>query len=116
VLAADELLRQEGIEVDIINARFAKPIDPAIVELLTQDKTLILVEDHSLTCGFGSAVLEAAAKDTKMPDKKAIGRVVLLGGPDEFIPAATRIRQLEWMGLTAEKIVETVKTIIRHTP
>jgi deoxyxylulose-5-phosphate synthase len=84
--------------------------------MLTQDKTLILVEDHSLTCGFGSAVLEAAAKQTQKSDKAAIGKAVLLGGPDEFIPAATRARQLEWMGLTAEKIVETVKTIIRQTP
>jgi 1-deoxy-D-xylulose-5-phosphate synthase len=116
VLEADKLLRQEGIEVDIVNARFAKPIDPAIVELLAQDKTLILAEDHSLTCGFGSAVLEAEAQYAKTSDKAAAGRAILLGGPDEFIPAATRDRQLEWMGLTAEKIAETVKTIIRQTP
>jgi 1-deoxy-D-xylulose-5-phosphate synthase len=119
VLIADGLLRQEGIEVDIVNARFAKPIDPAIVELLAQDKTLILAEDHNLTCGFGSAVLEAAAQyaaaSGNIATRKAVGRAVLLAGPDEFIPAAARVRQLEWMGLTAEKIVETVKTIIRQT-
>lgn len=118
-LAAADLLKQEGIEIDVVNARFAKPIDPAIVELFAQDKTVILAEDHSLTCGFGSAVLEAAIQQAAVSDNKAmqqaIGKAVILAGPDEFIPAASRSRQLEWMGLTAENMVQIVKKIIQQS-
>ncbi len=114
-LKAADILKQEGIEVGVVNARFAKPVDKAIVELFAQDKTVIIAEDHSLACGFGSAVLEEATRKAGLSDnniiKTAVGRAVLLGGPDEFIPVATRARQLEWMGLTAEKIIQTVKSL-----
>ena len=114
-LKAADILKQEGIEVGVVNARFAKPVDEAIVELFAQDKTVIIAEDHSLACGFGSAVLEEATRKAGLSDnniiKTAVGRAVLLGGPDEFIPVATRARQLEWMGLTAEKIIQTVKSL-----
>ena len=116
-LKAVDILRQEEIEIGVVNARFAKPVDDAIIELFAQDKTIILAEDHGLACGFGSAVLEQAVRKAHASDniimKAAIGRAVLLAGPDEFIPAAARSRQLEWMGLTAAKLVQTVKNLSR---
>jgi 1-deoxy-D-xylulose-5-phosphate synthase len=114
-LKAADALGQEGIEVGVVNARFAKPIDEAIIDLFAQDKTVIIAEDHSLTCGFGSAVLEMAVQKAHSSDNiamnMAVGRTVLLAGPDEFIPAATRTRQLEWMGLTAGELIRTVKKL-----
>jgi 1-deoxy-D-xylulose-5-phosphate synthase len=114
-LKAADILKQDDIHIGVINVRFAKPVDDAIVDLLAQDKTLIIAEDHSLSCGFGSAVLEKAVQKAYLSDntimKRAVGRTVLLGGADAFIPAATRDRQLEWMGLTAQKIVQTVKNL-----
>lgn len=114
-IKASDILKQEGIDAGVIHARFAKPVDDAIVELYAQDKTLIIAEDHGISCGFGSAVLEKAIQKAFMSDntrmKEAIGRTVLLGGPDEFVPAATRGRQLAWMGLSADKIVQTVKSL-----
>jgi 1-deoxy-D-xylulose-5-phosphate synthase len=116
-LKAADILMQEGVEIGVVNARFAKPIDDASVELFAQNKTVILAEDHGLACGFGSAVLEQAVRKASASDnvvmKTAIGRAVLLAGPDEFIPAASRDRQLEWMGLTAVKLVQTVKNLCR---
>jgi hypothetical protein len=45
--------------------------------------------------------------------KQAIGKAVLLAaGEDGFIPMAKRQKQLEWMGLSAERIAETVKKLI----
>jgi 1-deoxy-D-xylulose-5-phosphate synthase len=118
-LKAADILKLEGIEIGVVNARFAKPVDDAILELFAQDKTVILAEDHGLACGFGSAVLEQAVRKAHASDniimKAAVGRVVLLAGPDEFIPAASRSRQLEWMGLTAEKMVEVVKSLCRKS-
>ncbi|MEN6309744.1 MAG: 1-deoxy-D-xylulose-5-phosphate synthase [Anaerohalosphaeraceae bacterium] len=115
-LKAAEVLKEQGIATDVVNARFAKPVDAAIIELFAQDKTVIIAEDHSLSCGFGSATLEEAVRTAAASDdavmQKAIGRTVLLAGPDGFIPAAARHRQLAWMGLTSERIVDTVKQLV----
>jgi 1-deoxy-D-xylulose-5-phosphate synthase len=111
-MKAAALLEKEGLSITVINARFAKPIDPAIIELFTEGKTVILAEDHSISGGFGAAVIEEAlaeANRTNNPAMRAaIGKAVLAGGPDTFIPAAKRQRQLEWMGLTGEKLAQKV--------
>jgi 1-deoxy-D-xylulose-5-phosphate synthase len=111
-MKAAALLEKEGLSITVINARFAKPIDPAIIELFAEGKTVILAEDHSISGGFGAAVIEEAlaeANRTNNPAMRAaIGKAVLAGGPDTFIPAAKRQRQLEWMGLTGEKLAQKV--------
>ncbi len=58
-LKADKLLRDQGIHATIINARFVKPLDTdLIIEYAVKIKKIILVEEHVLDGGFGSAVLE----------------------------------------------------------
>ncbi|MHC5139162.1 MAG: 1-deoxy-D-xylulose-5-phosphate synthase, partial [Planctomycetota bacterium] len=114
-LGAAEQLEKEGIRITVINGRFVKPIDPAIIDLFRQGKTVLLAEDASIACGFGSAVIEEALKvasDSK--DKKlqsGIGKAVLLGGPDGCMPAAARSRQLDWMRISEKQITETIKTL-----
>ncbi|RKY06106.1 MAG: 1-deoxy-D-xylulose-5-phosphate synthase [Planctomycetota bacterium] len=114
-MAAAEQLEADGISITVVNARFAKPIDKSIIDLFAAGKTVILAEDNALACGFGSAVIEQALQTAaQSQDKKlrtSIGRAVLLGGPDAFIPAAARSRQLEWMRLNADSIAETVKKL-----
>lgn len=114
---AVQMLEREGIFVSLFSARFARPIDPTIVDLFAQGKTVITVEDHSRGGGFGEAVLSQACQTAQEKGleemKQSIGKAVLLGGEeDAFIPIARRRRQLEWMGLTAERIVEMVKKLI----
>jgi len=114
-LAAAEQLEKDGISITIVNARFVKPIDADIIELFRQGKTVLFAEDSSIACGFGSAVIEQAlqtaaqSQDEKL--RNSIGKAVLLGGPDAFVPAAARDRQLEWMHISADQIAETVKTL-----
>jgi len=107
VKAADKLAG-EGIKVSVINARFAKPIDEKIISLLREKKCIITVEDHSLACGFGSAVMELAAKTALPPD---CGKIICLGSPDEFIEAGPRKNQLDKAGITAKRIIQAVKKI-----
>ncbi len=123
-LKAAENLARGGISVDVINARFAKPIDEGIIHLVAKGKTIITIEDHSVACGFGSAVLETASKtalakrtellspDEKSGDSGATGRILVLGGPDSFLDADSRSSQLAQVGLTAEKIAETVRKLL----
>ncbi|HUU18358.1 MAG TPA: 1-deoxy-D-xylulose-5-phosphate synthase [Sedimentisphaerales bacterium] len=107
-LKAAALLAEDGIAVDVINGRFAAPVDEKIVSLLDQGKAIITVEDHASACGFGSAVLELAAAKSYSP--KAIR---LLGAPRRFIGHNSREQQLMEAGINADKIVETAKEMLR---
>ena len=112
---AAKILEKDGISVTVVNARFAKPIDPAIIDCFERGKTLIIAEDASVTGGFGSAVIEKALETARTKNSPvmhdSIGRTVLLGGPDSFIRPAKRSRQLEWMGIGAIQIAETIKNM-----
>jgi len=109
-LKAAKLLAEDGIAVDVINGRFAAPVDEKIVSLLDQGKGIITVEDHASACGFGSAVLELAAAKSYSP--KAIRT---LGAPRRFIGHNSRAQQLMEAGINADKIVETAKEMLRLT-
>jgi 1-deoxy-D-xylulose-5-phosphate synthase len=105
-LQAAQLLRQDSIDVDVINARFAAPLDDKIISLHRRLKGIITLEDHGLACGFGSAVLEAAA--TKGGIKKPI---ITLGMPRAFLKHDSRSAQLIQAGINADKIVQTAKQL-----
>jgi len=56
---ANQILSEQGIFSTIINARFVKPLDSdLIIEYVKKIKKIIIVEDHVLDGGFGSAVIE----------------------------------------------------------
>jgi 1-deoxy-D-xylulose-5-phosphate synthase len=58
-LDAYELLEAEGIRPTIVNARFVKPLDEALLlELAESHPHFVTLEEHSLDGGFGSAVVE----------------------------------------------------------
>ncbi|MCC7292898.1 MAG: 1-deoxy-D-xylulose-5-phosphate synthase [Phycisphaerales bacterium] len=112
-LAAAEMLSQEGIEVGVINARFAKPIDRQMVrEAFDLGVPVITVEDHSVSAGFGSAVLETA-QELGLP----VRDMTRLGLPaDRFIRHASRAAQLAEVGINAEGIARTVRQRVRVQP
>jgi 1-deoxy-D-xylulose-5-phosphate synthase len=112
-LKAADILAEQGIDVSVINARFAKPIDENLISLLNEQKTIITVEDHSLSCGFGSALLELAADKTleNAGSGAKSGKIITLGGPDEYVEVGPRSLQCDQIGIGAERIVETVKKL-----
>jgi len=95
---ASHKLREEGLNVAVINARFAKPLDrETILPLVERMPFVITVEEGTLEGGFGSAVLEAcnaARIDTR--------GVVRMGIPDRFIEHAERSELLADLGLDVE--------------
>ncbi|MGA2171661.1 MAG: 1-deoxy-D-xylulose-5-phosphate synthase [Sedimentisphaerales bacterium] len=109
VVAAAKQLAEEGVEVDVINARFAAPVDRKIVELLESGRRVVTVEDHGVACGFGSAVLEAAGQHGI---GYGGGVVRVLGVPRRFIRHDSRGCQLMEAGINAERIAEAVKQIL----
>ena len=106
-LAAAEILSSEKIPVDVINARFAAPIDEKLMHLLSRGKKLITVEDHYLSCGFGSAVLERAATSGR-----DIGLVRVLGAPRCFMGHDSRAAQLMEAGINADEIAKTAREML----
>jgi len=105
-LVAAERLCSEGIETDVVNARFAVPLDEEIIELARAGKGIIALEDHSLACGFGSAVLEAVAGAGLEPGR---GTIVRLGVGRRLVRHDARSRQLADCGLDVDNIVDTAR-------
>jgi 1-deoxy-D-xylulose-5-phosphate synthase len=104
---AAERLRQEGIELGVINARFVKPLDrQTLLRAVEQLPLVITVEEGALDCGFGSALLEAAnaaGLDTR--------HVVRLGLPDQFVEHAERSELLADLGLDVNGICRQVRRL-----
>src|SRR5439155_16949286 len=72
---AAKALAEQGVEVCVVNARFAKPLDEdLLVRLAACPAGLITVEENVLTGGFGSGILELLADRGRLPV-----RVVRLG-------------------------------------
>lgn len=105
-LDAAILLRKEGVDVRVVNARFVKPIDQdMIAEAFASGAPVITAEEHSPYGGFGAAVLEAA-QSMGLPTTQ----LVRLAMPaDEFVPHGSRSDQLKMCRLDAAGIADTVR-------
>lgn len=106
---AADLLAVEGVEVSVVNARFAKPVDSEMVRRAVETgRPVVTVEDHSISGGFGSAILERASE---------LGLVCRsfqrLGIPaDRFIAHGSRGGQLAEVGIDATGIAATLQTMM----
>ena len=108
VLTAAELLVAEGVKLDVVDARFCKPVDGAMLaRVLRPGHPVLTVEDHSLQNGFGTAVLEYANSHGLPTDQ-----LTRLGMPDRMIVHMTRKEQLTEVGLDPAGIVASVKRAI----
>ena len=112
-LDAADRLEEHGVSVTVFNARFAKPVDPVLPQAVAAGKTVVTLEDHYRMGGFGSAVLEAVAAGGTAG---AEGRVLCLGVPDTFVPAAERASQLDAAGMSIETLVAIVLANCDVTP
>ncbi len=97
-------LEKSGIRTGVVNARFAKPLDRnALIESGKTTKLFITMEDHAITGGFGTAVMEALQEDGLMLPVERIG------WPDTFIEHGSSVGKLrESVGLDAEGIFNQV--------
>jgi 1-deoxy-D-xylulose-5-phosphate synthase len=109
VMAAAEELAADGVQVEVIDARFCKPVDARMISRVLRDGHPVLtVEDHALQNGFGTAVLEQAIADG-LPTQS----ITRLGIPDRLIAHASRKEQLAEVGLDAQGIAQSIRDAIR---
>ena len=86
---ADRLAEEENLSVGVVNARFIRPLDRTL--LLSQAAGIPLIvtlEDHVLSGGFGSCVLEA------LQDADCPAAVERIGWPDRFIDHGSSVEAL----------------------
>ncbi|MCB9897588.1 MAG: 1-deoxy-D-xylulose-5-phosphate synthase [Planctomycetes bacterium] len=102
--AAADLLSEEGVSASVINARFAKPVDTGTIRASLEGvRLLVTLEEHALSGGFGSAVLEALAVEGV-----ALPPVLPIGIPDRWVEHGTRARLFEKLGLTPAALAERI--------
>jgi len=107
-LSAAERLGKDGIKASVINARFVKPLDRALIfSVASKIKRIVTVEDNVLAGGFGSAVLEylnsAGIHDIK---------VKTLGIPDEFVEQGSQATLRKKYGIDEEGIYQTCRAFL----
>jgi 1-deoxy-D-xylulose-5-phosphate synthase len=111
-IRAAELLRKEGIQVAVVNARFAKPLDiETLSRVIRECGFAITVEEGALAGGFGSAVIEMAT-DAGLDTS----RVRRIGIPDRFIEHGERSELLADLGLDVAGIVATCRALSSSEP
>jgi len=104
-LKAAEQLAALGLPATVADARFAKPLDMALVRRLAQEhEVLVTIEEGSIG-GFGSFVLSALAGEGLLEAGLKIRTMVL---PDSFIDQDKPEKMYEVAGLNASSIVATV--------
>jgi 1-deoxy-D-xylulose-5-phosphate synthase len=108
VTDAEELarsLREHGIDAGVVNARFVKPLDTVLLAESAQSTRLIVtMEDHVITGGLGSAVMEALqiADLQRCPVER-------IGWPDAFIEHGSSVNKLRDENcLSSQAILECV--------
>jgi 1-deoxy-D-xylulose-5-phosphate synthase len=108
-LRAAEDLANLGIDAAVVNARFVKPLDKALLgEVLARIPNLITVEDHVVAGGFGSTVLEFLAEEGLSHI-----RVRRLGVPDRFIPHGTQEELRKLCGFDQDAITQAALQMVR---
>jgi 1-deoxy-D-xylulose-5-phosphate synthase len=105
-LEAATVLREEGLCVGVVNARFVKPLDPRITEWIEAAPWTVTVEENALPTGFGGAVLEAV-NDAGVH----AGPILRLGLPDRFVEHGERGELLADLGLDAAGIAAACRRL-----
>ncbi len=109
-LNAAELLAEKGISTTVADARFAKPLDMALIESLIRNHTLILTIEEGASGGFGAHVLSEATNAGLLDNTHCRLRVLTL--PDCYQPHDTQERMYSDAGLDATHIASQISTLL----
>ena len=105
LLAAD-LLAAEGIGLTVADARFAKPLDTALIDRLLDEHGALVTLEQGSEGGFGAQVLHYLARSGGL-DRGRLVRTLTL--PDKFIDQASPKEMYAEAGLSAADIATTLR-------
>jgi 1-deoxy-D-xylulose-5-phosphate synthase len=108
-MEAAEILSKQGIEAEVVNARFVKPLDLDMVrDVAGRLPVVMTIEDNVIVGGFGSAVCEALQSL-----QKADTPVKLHGLPDGWVEHGTPAELYQLVKLDAAGIADTAASYLR---
>ncbi len=107
---ASEILNKKGIDITIVDARFAKPLDEKLImEMATNHEVVITIEEGAIG-GFGSHVMQLLS-DRGVFDKGLKFRSMFL--PDIFLDQDSPDKMYETAGLNAKSIAEKIEDTLK---
>jgi 1-deoxy-D-xylulose-5-phosphate synthase len=95
-------LADQGIGVTVVDPRWVKPVDPALVELAREHRLVVSVEDGGIVGGCGSVLLQT------LNEARVETPVRLHGIPQRFLDHAKRAKILEDIGLSAQSLARSI--------
>ncbi len=102
-IKAQEILKQERINIRVVDMHTIKPIDKEIIiKSAKETKKLISIEDHNIIGGLGSAISEVLTEE--YPTK-----LIRLGIKDVFGKSGKAEELIKYFGITADNIIEVMK-------
>jgi len=101
-----EILNKKNIEVTVINARFAKPVDTDMIDELARDyECIVTMEENVANGGLGDKVLE------HLNETNADVKVLQIAIPDEYVEHGNVSLLHKEVGIDADSIVEKIEKI-----
>ncbi|KPI54343.1 1-deoxy-D-xylulose-5-phosphate synthase [Clostridioides difficile] len=106
-LEAKELLLKEGINPTIVNARFLKPMDEDMLNILLKNhKNVVTIEDNIVTGGFGSRI------NKFIIDNEYKVNILNIAIPEEFIKHGNADELYDFVGLSPKGIADKIKKLV----
>jgi len=109
---AEQILKQRGLHVSVVNCRFVKPLDSELIcRMAEQIPRIITVEEHMLQGGFGSAVLEC------LSDSGITGFYMKrIGIEDTFVTHGPQDLLRSKYHIDAASIVQAAEELLKKCP
>jgi 1-deoxy-D-xylulose-5-phosphate synthase len=95
-------LTAQGLGVTVVDPRWVKPVNPALVELARGHRLVVSIEDNGRVGGVGATLLQA------LSDAGVRTPVRIHGIPQEFLDHAKRAAILDRVGLTAQTLARDI--------
>ncbi len=100
-------LEKKGVSVTLADARFAKPLDHALIKQLVQDHSALITIEEGSIGGFGSFVLEYLAQENLL----GAAKIKTMHLPDSFQDHNDPQKQYDQAGLNARHIAKTALSL-----
>ena len=101
----------EALGATVVNMRFVKPLDEALIKQIAETHSLIVtLEENVIAGGAGSAVNEFLAH------AELSTATLNLGLPDHYIEHASQQSQLAECGLDAQGIIQSISDSLHYQP
>ena len=106
---ASLILKENGINCELTNMRFIKPLDTKLLDdIASRHDKIVTIEENNLPGGFGSAVVEYCN------DRNFKNDILRLGIPDKFIDHGTQIQLHKQIEIEPEGIADRIASFYKN--